>query len=539
MKRSRMTYGDVRRSLVPTDIGWRPDLRRVDSERVPIYALGASEEGRMRADEAPALDIREILARPGPSPFLLRRRMELGVLPAAAEFIPSKPVVLQDPAPAAEPSTGARPQQVDWRNRWNIPWLTTIQDQNPCGACWAFGATALVESMVRIEFSMWSKRSEDDVHDGMGAKCATGGDEGDALDWIRDHGITDLANFPWTTQDMLYRAIPKDRPGRIVKIPGKTALGQVEDQKTWVDGVGPLTATIRVWDEFFTYSSGVYRRSPQPGQVRGLHVVLVVGYHDGLNAWLVRNSWGTGWGMNGYGWIGYGEIEIDDWVKYGVTGTDPDPWTRRRMHGGVLLESSHGNAHRNFEVLSQSNGWLVHFSHEAYGSWHEGNVWGPNDAATYPTLIQTTYNRNLESVHLTTDNRLHHWFCDENTGRWCDGGVFGPYDAAGVPGFIQGSCTGDDRQFTVIVRTADGKLNHWIRLPDSPWTWADWGRFGSNIKLSAPVLVANRNNELELVSVRDDGQMQVWWLEKKWIDDIIAPWTEYTWHAGANVRRGH
>jgi len=40
---------------------------------------------------------------------------------------------------------------------------------------------------------------------------------------------------------------------------------------------------------------------PQPGeQVLGGHAVLAVGYDDAQQRFLVRNSWGTGWGMQGY-----------------------------------------------------------------------------------------------------------------------------------------------------------------------------------------------------------------------------------------------
>jgi C1A family cysteine protease len=64
---------------------------------------------------------------------------------------------------------------------------------------------------------------------------------------------------------------------------------------------------------------------PEPGDsVRGGHAVVAVGYDDGKRigsrrgALLIRNSWGTGWGENGYGWLPYAYVEsglaVDFWT---------------------------------------------------------------------------------------------------------------------------------------------------------------------------------------------------------------------------------
>jgi hypothetical protein len=94
-----------------------------------------------------------------------------------------------------------------------------------------------------------------------------------------------------------------------------------------------------------------------------------------------------------------------------------------------------------------------------------------------------------------------------------DGPVFGPADAAGVPGFIQ-SNYGAPGNFEVVVRTKDGRLNHWWRMDAAPWTWNDGGRFAANIALSGPALIQSQygtKGNLELVAVLGNGQMQHWW----------------------------
>ncbi len=93
------------------------------------------------------------------------------------------------------------------------------------------------------------------------------------------------------------------------------------------------------------------------------------------------------------------------------------------------------------------------------------------------------------------------------------GGVFGPADAAGVPGFIQ-SNYGTPGNFEVVVKTADGTLNHWWRDNSGGNVWNDGGHFASNVALSGASLIQSNygaQGNFELVCVLDTGEMQHWW----------------------------
>ncbi|VUC37139.1 unnamed protein product [Clonostachys rosea] len=78
----------------------------------------------------------------------------------------------------------SRPRMDDWRLRWSI-----------------FVATALVKSMTRIEHSIWTKRSENDLRDGhltnlrlanrVNDYCAQSGDYVKALNWVQQKGLAD------------------------------------------------------------------------------------------------------------------------------------------------------------------------------------------------------------------------------------------------------------------------------------------------------------------------------------------------------------
>jgi hypothetical protein len=522
------TVGELREMLAKERASWDVHPTLVDNDELPQYATGGTSEGLVPADTAPGINFSELLlAEPG-NPYLLVRRVAHGFVPAqelrtlniAADLIATE-----------APPAGAPPASLDWRQRWGWPWITAIRDQNGCNACWAFAATALVEAMTRIEHAVWCVRSEGDVHKGMGAICASLGSSAAALDWMRDHGgLADPACFPWTTANIPYTPSP-DRSGRTVRVPSYSAVGSIADQKTWLDTVGPLVTWFDVWADFSSVGTGVYHKQKYlaNGQLnfeRGGHFMLVIGYDDTNACWLVKNSWGTGWGNGGYGRIGYGECGIDTYAKIGLRGTNPDPWTKRRLRNGCAFESGNGALHRNFEAaIPITNRAVQHWWRDGSDfTWHPGPAFG-NDAAAFPTFAATTYNRNMELIYTTVTRRLHHWFYSYDSASWCDGGVFGPPDADGVLGFIQ-SDYGTPGNFEVVVRTTDGRLNHWWRQNAPPWTWSDGGRFADHVAYGGATLLQSSyggdHKNFELVCVLNTGQMQHWWKDN----------TAGVWHPG-------
>ena len=78
---------------------------------------------------------------------------------------------------------------------------------------------------------------------------------------------------------------------------------------------GPITAAFYVYNDFFSYSSGVYRHVS--GAFAGGHAIKIIGWgvEGGVPYWLCANSWGTGWGIGGLFKIrrGYNECYIESW----------------------------------------------------------------------------------------------------------------------------------------------------------------------------------------------------------------------------------
>lgn len=96
--------------------------------------------------------------------------------------------------------------------------------------------------------------------------------------------------------------------------------------KTFLSTSGPLQTCFTVYDDFFSYSGGVYSPSNSPdNKPVGGHCVAVVGYDDNNSCWICKNSWGASFGESGFFRIEYGKCGIDAemWAIDGVAFREP------------------------------------------------------------------------------------------------------------------------------------------------------------------------------------------------------------------------
>ena len=99
--------------------------------------------------------------------------------------------------------TGAKalPASIDWRNFNGQNWMTAVKDQGSCGSCWAFSAVGVVEAVYNIatqDPGLDLDLSEQYlVSDCYGSDSCCGGWHDDALDYVKNNGITDEGCFPY------------------------------------------------------------------------------------------------------------------------------------------------------------------------------------------------------------------------------------------------------------------------------------------------------------------------------------------------------
>lgn len=194
--------------------------------------------------------------------------------------------------------------------------LSPIRDQKQCGSCWAFAGASIVESSKRIRYGGVANIAEQELLD-----CAGGpghglinGCDGFFVEPTMLHmqfdGVAREAGYtvPYQAQDRGTCANPPYRYK--VSTWGWVGFGYASNQqiKNALCQYGPVATSIHATDLFQDYTGGIFQQKANAsyGPVPSInHAVVIVGWDDAKGAWRVRNSWGTGWGENGYAWVKY------------------------------------------------------------------------------------------------------------------------------------------------------------------------------------------------------------------------------------------
>jgi len=198
------------------------------------------------------------------------------------------------PAPLAD--------TVNWVNKGAV---TAIKNQGQCGSCWSFSTTGSTEGTHFLKTGNLVSLSEQNLMDcskSYGNNGCNGGLMDDAFKYIiGNKGIDTEASYPYTaatTYDCKYVAANSGSTiasYKDVTSGSETALASAANMQ-------PISVAIDASHQSFQlYQSGVYYE-PACSASQLDHGVLVVGYgtDNGSDYWIVKNSWGTTWGEQGY-----------------------------------------------------------------------------------------------------------------------------------------------------------------------------------------------------------------------------------------------
>jgi inhibitor of cysteine peptidase len=237
------------------------------------------------------------------------------------------------PSPYAELLTKALPSSWDWRTSGIVP---PVRNQGSCGSCWSFGTVGVMESAVKKGGGPLTDFSEQFL-----ISCNKDG-------WSCNGGLTANKyhyNTLGTSQTAIGAVLESAKPytasngtcttsySHPYKLSGwafitgsEWTMPTVDQIKNAIYTYGPITAGVCVDSGWYSYTSGIYKPLSNVCNGSTNHQIVLVGWNDATSSWILRNSWGSSWGENGYmriAWDPTGTTsrvgEGTSWVRYQST----------------------------------------------------------------------------------------------------------------------------------------------------------------------------------------------------------------------------
>jgi len=262
-------------------------------------------------------------------------------------------------------SMGSLPSRWDWREHGKV---TSVGDQGACGACYAFASIGNIESKLLIDGAGTYDFSENnakecnwpelnDLEDPPGrpwGSCDGGNYDMMASFFSQKGTVLELCD-PYVAKDVDCVTCPPQKTLLDWRIISGNPVPDTEVLKSYIYGYGPVYTSMYVWGgpEFYDYDGSYTLYHPVPAILGTNHAVLIVGWDDSLShaggtgGWIVKNSWGTGWGgpcgygtEKGYFTIAYGSASIGKYSSFMYDWQDYDP----PPNGGIMYYDEGGDS---------------------------------------------------------------------------------------------------------------------------------------------------------------------------------------------------
>ena len=224
----------------------------------------------------------------------------------------------------------ALPTQFDWRGQGIVP---AVRDQGGCGSCWAFGTVGVMECAMLMNGATDSDLSEQFLvscnKDGW--NCGGG--------WTAHKYHFDTEGKMQTTVGAVLESVkpytasngtcttnyvkPYILSGWEFVIGSEWEVPTDEQIKSAIYTYGPVTAGICAGSGWYTYpGNGDIYTTDDTDYCGGStnHQIVLVGWNDTEGYWILRNSWGAGWGLSGYMHIKYGVSRVGEGTSWVATG---------------------------------------------------------------------------------------------------------------------------------------------------------------------------------------------------------------------------
>ncbi|XP_063044664.1 cathepsin O [Engraulis encrasicolus] len=192
------------------------------------------------------------------------------------------------------------PTRFDWRDEGKVG---PVQNQGSCGGCWAFSIVGAIESAQAKDGGSLEELSVQQVIDcSYKDQGCDGGSTIRALGWLRETQVklVKKSHYPYKGTSGICHYFDHSEYG--VSVTNFEAYDFSEEEelmKQWLVDYGPLVVTVDAvsWQD---YLGGIIQHHCSSHYAN--HAVQVIGYDTtgDVPYWIVRNSWGASWGIDGY-----------------------------------------------------------------------------------------------------------------------------------------------------------------------------------------------------------------------------------------------
>ncbi|KAJ5076055.1 cathepsin l [Anaeramoeba ignava] len=208
-------------------------------------------------------------------------------------------------APRAQEKVQIVGGQFNWVDHGAV---TPIKDQGQCGSCWTFSTTGMIEGCTVADGGSLISLSEQEIVDcDNGGYGCSGGWPYQAMAWVTQNGgLCSEQDYPYVAYD---QSCQSSSCNSVTTLNSHAQYSSETQMMNEIQSKGPISIAVDAsGDGFMNYNGGVYS-GDDCSQTQLDHAILIVGYNTDANPpyWIVKNSWGTSWGLSGYIWMEYGQ----------------------------------------------------------------------------------------------------------------------------------------------------------------------------------------------------------------------------------------
>lgn len=210
--------------------------------------------------------------------------------------------------------------------------ITQVEDQGGCGSCWDFASVAGLETSEILVNGLdvtTLRLSEEQVLSCTGGSNSCGGGmQMDAAGYMKSNHIVTYGTWSYTgAQQTNLCGNYQNMPGSYIAQtwgyvcdPFSGCFTPSESQiKAAICKYGSVVCAVSgadgsAWQDYYPTTVNQVINTGGGSNILGIpltdHCIQIIGWDDNLGAWLIKNSWSTGWGYNGFAWVKYGTGNI-------------------------------------------------------------------------------------------------------------------------------------------------------------------------------------------------------------------------------------